>query len=453
MTMPVARRASRTVDLASRTGRTGLAVFAVLAVALGATALASPVDARDRSVDDEVVIRLRESVTPEIWARMADDHRLDTIRSSRDGRTYVVDAAGRALSTIRRSLSDDRRVSAVDANSMRELAAEPPAAHPDQWALRDGDGGIGFGPAIARGPGDPEVVVAIIDDGVDFDHPALRASRWTNPGEAGDRADNGIDDDGNGYIDDVHGWDFCNDDPSVHDLGRDGHGTHIASTIAESSDGAGPLGVAPGVRIMALKFIEAGGDCGRDDMAAAAIDYAASFGVPIINISWGGSHRSSVIDAAIGGSGALVVAAAGNGGIDLDSVDGQAAERFYPASSTLPNLLAVAATDRRGQVVAFSNVGAVSVDVAAPGTDILGAYPASSACPDPCLAWSGGTSVAAAFVSGVAALVDSRYPALIDHPISLRSRLLATARPAPSTAGLTSSGRTIDADRATDPAR
>ena len=99
---------------------------------------------------------------------------------------------------------------------------------------------------------------------------------WTNPGEAGAKATNGIDDDGNGYIDDVHGWDFCNDDASVHDAGMDGHGTHVAGTIAAALDGTGTVGVAPGVRIMALKFIDDSGTCGTDDQAVAAIDIAAA---------------------------------------------------------------------------------------------------------------------------------------------------------------------------------
>ena len=111
--------------------------------------------------------------------------------------------------------------------------------------------------------GDPAVVVAVIDDGVDFSHPDLAARAWTNPGESGGgKETNGVDDDGNGYIDDVHGWDFCNDDNTVHDFDEDFHGTHVAGTIAASLDGQGVVGVAPNVKIMALKFL--------DDAAIAA---------------------------------------------------------------------------------------------------------------------------------------------------------------------------------------
>ena len=138
--------------------------------------------------------------------------------------------------------------------------------------------------------GDPSVVVAVIDDGVDFSHPDLAGRAWTNPGESGGgKETNGVDDDGNGFIDDVHGWDFCHDDNTVHDFDDDFHGTHVAGTIAASLDGAGVVGVAPSVKIMALKFINspADGDCGWDEQAIAAIDYAASFGVHIANTSWG----------------------------------------------------------------------------------------------------------------------------------------------------------------------
>ncbi len=135
---------------------------------------------------------------------------------------------------------------------------------------------------------------------------------------------------GTACVDDVHGWDFCNNNASVYDAGQGGHGTHVAGTIAASLNGTGVVGVAPGIKIMALKFIEDGA-CGTDEMAIDAIDYAGSFGVPIINASWGGPGASAVLDAAIADAGALFVAAAGNDGLDLN----EPGVSFYPAESTV----------------------------------------------------------------------------------------------------------------------
>ena len=152
--------------------------------------------------------------------------------------------------------------------------------------------------------------------------PISSGQAWTNPGESGDgKESNGVDDDGNGYIDDVHGWDFCHDDNTVHDANDDFHGTHVAGTIAAKLDGVGVVGVAPGVRIMALKFINDSSACGCDSQAIEAIAYAKSFGVRIANASWGSRRDPSAFPAlrsAIANSGLLFVASAGNEGINND---------------------------------------------------------------------------------------------------------------------------------------
>lgn len=444
---------------------TALAVAATLLLSAVATATA----ADPAAPDDELLVRFAPSTTVRQRADVRREQALTRVRESADGRTQVVVARGRATSTIRRALADDPRVLAVAPNARRELAVDPPldpasdppldpASEPafvNEWGLHntgqtiDGttsetgvaDVDIDGLEALLAGTGDPDVVVAVIDDGVDLTHPELAGRAWTNPGEAGDKAANGIDDDTNGYIDDVHGWDFCNGDATVHDDGEDGHGTHVAGTIAASLDGTGVVGVAPGVRIMALKFIDDGWFCGRDDMAVAAIDYAASFGVRLINASWGGTEPSDVLDAAIADSGALLVAAAGNGGTNVDASGGV---RFYPASSTLPNILAVGALDQRGALAPFSNYGTTTVDLLAPGTNILSTYPGGT------YAWSAGTSMAAPHVAGVAALVASHVPSLLADPLAMRARLLASGRPIASAAGTTSSGRMVNALRAID---
>ena len=257
--------------------------------------------------------------------------------------------------------------------------------------------------------GDPNVVVAVIDDGVDFDHPDLAAQAWTNPGESGGgKETNGVDDDGNGFEDDVNGWDFCNDDNTVHDFDEDSHGTHVAGTIAASLNGAGVVGVAPSVRIMALKFIDDSPFCGADFQAIAAIEYAESFGVHIVNASWGrrgDPDEPSALHDTMADASILFVVSAGNSGIDND----HNATPALPATYDLPNIVSVAAVDNSSGIPEFSNYGATTVDIAAPGVAILSTLPADSSHPQPGYGWMSGTSMAAPHATGVAALIASQY--------------------------------------------
>ena len=416
---------------------------------------------------DEVVVRYRADTSRAERALIAREHGLTPVRTSPDGRTQVVVAEGRSPATARRELKEDPRVLAVANNFRRELTDDitDEPWFEDLWGLhntgQDVNGVRGTSDVDLDGlqslrlvRGDSDVVVAVVDDGIDFSHPDLSSRAWTNPGESGAKATNGIDDDGNGYVDDVHGWDFCNDDNSVHDGDHDFHGTHVAGTIAASLNGTGIVGVAPGIKVMAVKFIDDSFTCGSDDMAIAAIDYAASFGVPIVNASWGGPDPSPVLDAAIDESGALLVAAAGNGnritgvGINIDAAGGP---RFYPASSTLPNVVTVAAIDSTGKLASFSNYGTTSVDLSAPGTNVLSAIPPPPDEPscNPCWAWIGGTSMAAPHVSGVAALALSVMSGT-PTPAALRARVQATGAPLASTATKTATGRLVNALRAID---
>ncbi len=367
----------------------GLAVVAALFPA--GTAAAEP---PTTEAADEVVVRYRADTPRAERGRIAREHGLTPVRTSRDGRTQVVVAKGRSPATARRELKNDPRVLAVADNHRRELTddiTEEPWFS-ELWGLHNSgqrlsgertqtgisDIDIDGLEALRITRGDDDVVVAVVDDGIDFSHPDLASRAWTNPGEAGAKAANGIDDDGNGFVDDVHGWDFCNDDNTVSDPDEDFHGTHVAGTIAASLNGTGIVGVAPGIKVMAVKFIDDSGTCGADDMAIAAIDYAASFDAPIINASWGGPDPSGVLDAAIQESGALLVAAAGNGnrstGVAID-IDKPGGPRFYPANSTLPNVVTVAAIDQRGLLASFSNYGKVSVDHRGSGNECPFVHP------------------------------------------------------------------------------
>ncbi len=177
------------------------------------------------------------------------------------GRAKEVAATLRADPHVLRVSVDHRRYRAADPTGeqywgelwgLENLGQK--AGYPRIYGTVDAD--IDARQALGITTGDPATVVAVIDDGVDFSHPDLAARAWTNPGESGEgRETNGIDDDANGYIDDVHGWDFCHDDNTVHDFDDDGHGTHVAGTLAASLNGVGVVGVAPNISIMALKFI------------------------------------------------------------------------------------------------------------------------------------------------------------------------------------------------------
>ncbi len=280
--------------------------------------------------------------------------------------------------------------------------------------------------------GSPSVVVAVIDTGCDYTHPDLAANIWSNPGEI---AGNGVDDDGNGFIDDVRGWDFVNHDNDPMDDA--GHGTHVSGTIGAVSDnGLGVAGVAWQVRLMPLKFLGAGGS-GTTADAIAAIEYATLMHADIMSNSWGGGGFSQALLEAIQAADAadiLFVAAAGNNASNTDAFT------VYPAGYDVPNILSVAATDRNDQLAGFSNFGVATVDLGAPGVDVLSTMRGAS------YGLLSGTSMATPHVSGVAALVRALAPG-IDVP-HLRQHLLDTVDPVPALSGKVASGGRLNAFRA-----
>lgn len=215
------------------------------------------------------------------------------------------------------------------------------------------------------------VIIAIIDSGVDVNHPDVKNNLWTNPGEI---AGNGIDDDGNGYIDDIHGWNFVDNNNDI--LDSNDHGTHVAGVIAaQGNNSVGTTGVCWSAKIMILKFLDTSGTGSSTD-EVSAIEYAIANNAKIINASFGESgYLTPEYDAiaAAGNAGLLFVAASGNQGFDNDSR--AIADRIYPGAYDLANIIAVAASDQDDELPDWSVYGLTTVDLAAPGVNIYGPYP------------------------------------------------------------------------------
>ena len=414
------------------------------------------------AVPRELVVTFRGGVGPGSAGSL---HRavgaVRTGRASSFGIEVVRVPGGRSVAAAMRRYESDPRVAAVEPNLRRfpSLVPDDPMFG-QQWGMRNTgqnhaasfggrhrgrrDADVDAHQAWDLTTGDPGVVVAVIDDGVDLDHPDLAPAIWTNAGET---PANGLDDDGNGFVDDAHGWDFEGRDPNPSPPRRDSHGTHVAGVIAAQHDAYGIGGLCPDCRLMPLRF---GFTIGQE---VRAIEYAVDNGADVINMSFGGYVWSAAerraIDAA-GDAGVLVVAAAGNQSLDNDlsifQTNGEVSPSF-PASYELPEIVSVAAStdrdvygyssfcDRRGLpvwVCAFTNWGRTSVDVAAPGVDVASTVVEGTGGGGADHEVWDGTSMAAPHVSGIAGLVRSMHPTLgpvevknaimnaVDRPSSLR---------------------------------
>ena len=279
--------------------------------------------------------------------------------------------------------------------------------------------------------GSKDVVVAVIDTGVDYLHPDLKDNMWTNDSELNGVA--GVDDDNNGYIDDIYGYNFA--DSHSDPMDDQGHGTHCSGTIgAKGNDGLGIVGVNWDVSIMALKFLDSRGS-GTLEGAIGAIDYAVNNGARILSNSWGGYFESQALEESIersSNANTLFIAAAGN-----ESNNNDKRRKLYPASFLIDNVISVAAIQRDGRMAWFSNYGKKFVHLGAPGKDIYSTTPSDS------YASYSGTSMATPHVSGVAALVLSRYPQLTNA--ELKERLLNSVTPLTSLDGRTTTGGLLNA--------
>jgi len=295
--------------------------------------------------------------------------------------------------------------------------------------------------------GSTSVVVGIVDEGVDISHPDLAANIWVNPYEiSGD----GVDNDGNGYVDDINGWDFYYNDNTVYDAGEDDHGTHVAGTIGGvGGNGVGVAGVNWNVTMISTKFLGPGGGYTSD--AVRALDYLTDLktrhGINIVasNNSWGGGGYSQPLHDAINRAAKadiLFVAAAGNSAANNDvtanypSNYSTLASTSTESAASYEGVIAVAALTSTGGLASYSSYGATTVDIAAPGSGI------NSTVPNSGYASYNGTSMATPHVTGAVALYASVYPDA--SAAAIRAAILSTARPTSSVAGRTVTGGRLD---------
>jgi thermitase len=276
---------------------------------------------------------------------------------------------------------------------------------------------------VTRGRRD--VVIAIIDTGIDHTHNDLKANLWVNIAEKEGEA--GVDDDGNGYVDDIHGYDFANKDGDPMD--GHGHGTHCSGVIGAVHNRAGIAGVMANVKVMGIKFLTDRGS-GTTANAIESINYAIKAGVDVMSNSWGGGGRSEALFEAIkkaNDKGIIFVAAAGNSRANNDT------KASYPANYKVDNVISVGAMDGKGKKASFSNYGAKTVHVFAPGVNILSTVKGQG------YKKMSGTSMACPHVSGAVGLLLSSQTNL--SPAEVKERVMSTAVDNGNLSTYTASGR------------
>jgi serine protease len=395
----------------------------------------------------------RRAVASKVGGTIADkngDGLDDNLRNiGKNGVAVVRLAKGSAVESVIATLKADPAVAYAEPNFIYRISAVPNDPRFGELYGLDNTGQTGgLGDADVDGPeawddsiGSSNVVIGVVDTGVDYTHPDLAANMWTNPGEI---AANGLDDDGNGVVDDVHGFNAITGSGDPFD--DHFHGTHCAGTIgAVGNNGIGVAGVNWETSIVAIKFLDGGGS-GTTEDAIEAIDYAvglrnAGVNLRVLSNSWGGGGFSqALLDSILAANeaGILFVAAAGNFSSNTDEFEN------YPSNYDSPNVVSVAATDHNDLLADFSNFGPTTVDLGAPGVDTLSTMPGNS------YGLLSGTSMATPHVAGAAALVLSGNESLTVE--ELKEALLVSGDPIAALDGITVTGRRLNAANALEEA-
>lgn len=408
---------------------------------------------------DRIIVKPKEGIPPSALALQHSRFGSRVLRAfSRIGNLQVIKLPAAAnVSAVLAAYRKSGLVAYAEPDYILEIQSEPNDfgyLNGDLWNLKNSGQYGGVPGADIHAPEGwniqnraDDIVVAVIDTGARFTHEDIGPNLWVNPGETGldanghDKRTNGIDDDGDGLIDDVHGINAIVGSGNPFD--DHGHGTHVSGTIgADGNNIVGVVGVAWGVQIMPCKFVDASGG-GTVSDAVTCIDYACSKGAKIINASWGGySFTSAALRDAINGArdaGIIFVAAAGNCSNNND------ANSFFPASYEYDNVIAVAATDRDDQLAWYSDFGATTVHLAAPGSPVYSCWNGS----DSDYRYMEGTSTAVPHVVGACALVWQHFPTLTHQQVI--NRVLAGADPVQALAGKCVTGGRLNLEKALGP--